>query len=96
MTIVNPLNYNINLTKRIAMFNNLDNTFLRGIVVVNDDSIIDVANLPKQFRIVAKKDINKTIKEFDSADVKPFKEETIVQFINILDKKNEKVIRHEK
>ena len=94
--IVNPLNYNINLTKRVAMFNNLDNSFLRGIVVINDDSIINVTNMPNQFKLIKKKDLNKTIKEIDGNDVKPFKEETIVRFINSLEKQNERMVKHEK
>ena len=88
--IVNPLNYNINLTKRLAIFNNLENSFVRGIVVTNDDSIIDVSNLPDQFTIISKKDLRKTIKDFEKVDVKPFKEETVVQFINYLNKQNER------
>lgn len=88
--IVNPLNYNINLTKRLAIFNNLENSFVRGIVVTNDDSIIDVTNLPDQFTIISKKDLKKTIKEFEKADVKPFKEDTVVQFINYLNDQNER------
>lgn len=87
--IVNPLNYNINLTKRIAIFNNLDNSFVRGIVVTNDDSVVDVKNLPEQFTIVSKKDLKKTVKDFDKAEVKPFKEDTVVQFINYLNDQNE-------
>ena len=88
--IVNPLNYNINLTKRIAIFNNLDNSFVKGIVVTNDDSVVDVRNLPEQFTIVSKKDLKKTINEFDKAEVKPFKEDTVVQFINYLNDQNER------
>ena len=88
--IVNPLNYNINLTKRLAIFNNLENSFVRGIVVTNDDSIVDVTNLPDQFTIVSKKDLKKTIKEFEKAEVKPFKEDTVVQFINYLNDQNER------
>ena len=86
--IINPLNYNINLTKRIGIFNSLDNSFLRGIVVVNDDSFIDVSRLPDQFVICRKKDLKNVIKEFDSVDVKPFKEDTVVNFINYLNEHN--------
>ena len=88
--IVNPLNYNINLTKRIAIFNNLDNSFVKGIVVTNDDSVVDVKNLPEQFTIVSKKDLKKTINGFDKVEVKPFKEDTVVQFINYLNDQNER------
>ena len=86
--IINPLNYNINLTKRIAIFNNLDNSFVKGIVVTNDDSVVDVKNLPEQFTIVSKKDLKKTINGFDKTEVKPFKEDTVVNFINYLNEHN--------
>lgn len=91
--IVNPLNYNINLTKRLAIFNNLENSFVRGIVVTNDDSVVRVANLPEQFTIVSKKDLKNTIKEFEKADVKPFKEDTVIDFINYLNDQNERIKR---
>lgn len=86
--IANPLNYNRNLTKRVALFNNLDNSFLKGIVVVNDDSYINIDSIPAQFKICPKKDVLKVIKEFDKEEVKPFKEDTIVDFINALNKNN--------
>ena len=84
--INNPLNYNRNLTKRLAIFNNLDNSYLKGITVVSDDAIINIDNLRSQFRVCRKRDLKKVIKEFEQEDVKPFKEDTVVQFINILDK----------
>ncbi len=86
--IANPLNYNRNLTKRVALFNNLDSSFLKGIVVIDNDSYIDIADLPAQFRMCRKKDLLKTIKEFDKDDVRPFKEDTVVDFINALNKNN--------
>ena len=86
--INNPLNYNRNLTKRVAIFNDLDNSYLKGIVVVLDDAIINVNNVPPQFKICRKKDLKKVIKEFESDEVKPFKEDTVVNFINILNKNN--------
>ena len=86
--IANPLNYNRNLTKRVALFNNLDNSYLKGIVVINNDSYINVENIPNQFAFVRLKELFKKIKEFDKEDVKPFKEDTIVDFINILNNKN--------
>ena len=84
--INNPLNYNRNLTKRLAIFNNLDNSYLKGITVVSDDAIINIENLRSQFRVCRKRDLKKVIKEFEQEDVKPFKEDTVVQFINLLDK----------
>ncbi len=86
--IHNPLNYNCNLTKRVALFNDLDNSFLKGIVVVNDDAMIDIDNIPNQFSICSKKDLKRVIKEFDKEEVKPFKEDTIVNFINVLNERN--------
>lgn len=91
--IINPLNYNINLTKRLAIFNSLENSFVRGIVVTNDDSIIKVSNLPEQFAIVSKKDLKNAIKEYEKKEVKPFKEDTVVNFINYLNDQNERIKR---
>ena len=91
--IINPLNYNINLTKRLAIFNSLENSFVRGIVVTNDDSIIKVSNLPEQFTIVSKKDLKDAIKEYEKKEVKPFKEDTVVNFINYLNDQNERIKR---
>ena len=86
--IANPLNYNRNLTRRVALFNDLDNNFLKGIVVINDDSIIDINGVPNQFKICTKKELKKVIAECDKEDVKPFKEETVIRFINILNDNN--------
>ena len=86
--IANPLNYNRNLTKRVALFNNLDSTFLKGVVVINNDSFIDINDMPNQFKMCKKKDLLKVINEFEKDDVKPFKEKTVVDFINILNKNN--------
>jgi hypothetical protein len=86
--ILNPLNYNRNLTKRVALFNDLDNSYLKGIVVVPDDSYINIDNIPEQFFICKKRDLKKTIKEIEREEVKPFKEDTIVNFINYLNNHN--------
>ena len=86
--IANPLNYNRNLTKRIALFNDLDNSFLKGIVVVNDDAVINIDNIPAQYNICTVSELKKLIKEFDKEEVKPFKEDTVVRFINNLNDKN--------
>ena len=86
--IANPLNYNRNLTKRIALFNDLDNSFLKGVVVVNDDAVINIDNIPAQYNICTVSELKKLIKEFDKEDVKPFKEDTVVRFINNLNDKN--------
>ena len=86
--IANPLNYNRNLTKRIALFNDLDNSFLKGVVVVNDDAVINIDNIPAQYNICTVSELKKLIKEFDKEEVKPFKEDTVVRFINNLNDKN--------
>lgn len=87
-SILNPLNYNRNLTKRVALFNDLDNSFLKGIVVINDDSVIDISDIPSQFSIVQRSGLKKLLKEIEDEEVKPFKEDTIVNFINQLNRIN--------
>lgn len=86
--IANPLNYNRNLTKRLALFNDLDNSFLKGITVINDDSLVEIDEMLEQFKICRKKDLKKVIRQFEKEDVKPFKEDTVVNFINILNENN--------
>ena len=86
--IANPLNYNRNLTKRVALFNDLDKSFLKGLVVVNDDAVINIDNIPAQYNICTVSEMKRLIKEFDKEDVKPFKEDTVVRFINILNDNN--------
>ena len=88
--IANPLNYNRNLAKRLALSNGLDNTFIKGIVVVGDQSAFKIDELPAQFNICRLSKLIKTIKELDGSEVKPFKEETIVKFINYLSKENDR------
>ncbi len=86
--IANPLNYNRNLTKRVALFNNLDNSFIKGIVVINSDSVIKINDVPEQFFICKRSELKKVLRIIDSIDVKPFKEDTVVDFINHLNKEN--------
>ena len=62
-------------------------------MVTNDDSIIKVSNLPEQFTIVSKKDLKDAIKEYEKKEVKPFKEDTVVNFINYLNDQNERIKR---
>ena len=50
--------------------------------------MIDIDNIPNQFSICRKKDLRRVIKEFDKEEVKPFKEDTIVNFINVLNESN--------
>ena len=86
--IANPLNYNRNLTKRVALFNDLDNSFIKGIVVVNSDSVIKINDIPEQYFICKRSELKKVLRIIDSIDVKPFKEDTVVDFINRLNKEN--------
>ena len=86
--VANPLNYNINLTKRLSLFNDLNQEFLKGIVVINNDSDIQVNNMSNQFQIVKLKDLGKTIKSFDKENVKNLSEDGVVKFINYLNARN--------
>lgn len=87
--VANPLNYNINLIKRLSLFNDLDLSFLKGLVVINNDSDIHIEGNNKQFQIIRRKDIVKTIKAFDKESIKNLNEESVVKFINKLNKENE-------
>ncbi len=86
--IVNPLNYNINLTKRLALFNDLNNSLIKGLVVIHNNSQINVTNSIGQFRMIKLKDLKKTIKEFDKEPVKKLKEDDVVRFIKYLNDNN--------
>ena len=86
--IANMLNYNRNLTKRLGLYNGLDNTFLKGIVVLSNDSLVDISDIPTQFAISKASGIIHQIKKMDGNEVKPFKEDTIIDFINRLNKEN--------
>lgn len=86
--ISNPLNYNINLVKRLNLTYNLDKTLVKGISVIDDESEINIPNSSDQFFIVKRSELNRLILNFDKEDVKPLKEEQIVSFINKLDKDN--------
>lgn len=86
--INNPLNYNINLIKRFNLYNNLDQSFVKGIVVINNDSCVKIDNLNSQFCMIQRNKLAKLIKSFDKDNEKNFSEESIVKFINKLDKEN--------
>lgn len=87
--IANPLNYNRNMAKRLALYQGLDNSYLKGIVVINNDTIVNIDEIPDQYAIVKANKLIKTIKKMDGIKIKPFKEDTIVDFINLLNKENE-------
>ena len=82
--VANPINYIINLTKRLALFNDLNTSFLKGLVVINNDSDIKIEGHNDQFLIIKRKDLGKAIKEFDKENVKNLNEESVVRFINKL------------
>lgn len=86
--VANPINYNINLTKRLSLFNDLNHSFLKGLVVINNDSDIRIEGHNNQFKIIRRKDLAKTIKEFDKDNVKNLNEESVVKFINSLSQLN--------
>ena len=85
--VLNPLNYNINLIKRINIYNHLDRTFVKGIVNVNNDSYIDDTLVNDQFMMVKRRNLTKTIASFDKEKIGNLKEEDVVNFINKLSKK---------
>ncbi len=86
--VANPINYNINLTKRLALFNDLNTSFLKGLVVINNDSSIKIEGHNEQFKIIKRKELNKTIKEFDKEKNKNLNEESVIKFINKLNEEN--------
>ncbi|MBQ6920284.1 MAG: NERD domain-containing protein [Bacilli bacterium] len=86
--VANPINYNINLTKRLSLFNDLNHSFLKGLVVINNDSDIKIEGHNEQFQIIKRKDLGKTIKEFDQENIKNLNEESIIRFINKLNEEN--------
>lgn len=86
--VVNPLNYNYNLAKRMAIFNDLGPSLIKGLVVINSDSKVNITSESNQFKIIRLKDLRKTIKQFDKVNVKNLKEDDVVNFINYLDRHN--------
>lgn len=88
--VSNPLNYNINLIKRLNTFNHLDKSFVKGIVAINNDSKVNVSNMMDQFVIMPRKKIAAFIKKCDRDPVNNLKEEQVINFINKLDQQNRK------
>ena len=87
--ISNPINYNINLIKRLNLYNRLDQTFVKGIVVVTNDTHVNLSSTNNQFMMLRKKELKKYILKADKDDVKPLKEKDVVNFINKLDRQNQ-------
>lgn len=86
--INNPLNYNINLIKRFNIYNNLDSSFVKGIVVIDNDSVINIKGMSSSFMMTTRNKLKSIINNFERDNVKNLKEETIVKFINYLDRSN--------
>ena len=86
--VSNPLNYNINLIKRVNMYHRLDQSLVKGLVVIQNNSDIHIGGNSNQFLLIRQKDLVKTIREFEKDDVKPLKETDVVNFINKLNKEN--------
>ena len=95
MLIANPINYNINLIKKLNSKSRLDHTFIKGLVVVNNDSRINLGNMGDQFLMVRRKELKRTIYRFDKDNVKNLKENEVVNFINKLNIENRKRRNHE-
>ena len=86
--INNPLNYNINLIKRLNIYHRLDKELVKGLVVINNDSEIAIENSSDQFQMIRRKDLPRVIRQIDKADVKNLKQGDVENFINKLNKEN--------
>ena len=91
--ISNPLNYNINLIKRLNIYHRLDRELVKGLVVINNDSEIVMENSGDQFQMIRQKDLKKIIRRIDKVDVKNLKQGDVENFINKLYQEN--VLRRE-
>ena len=94
VNVSNPLNYNINLVKRLHTSYRFDPSFLKGLVVINDDAVVNINSQSEQFFMVRRKDLKKLIKKFDKEKIANLKEKDVLYFISKLDKDNKK--RNEK
>ena len=88
INISNPLNYNVNLIKRLNIYHRLDKELVKGLVVINNDSEIAIEKSTNQFQMIRRKDLAKAIKEIDKDNVKNLKQSDVENFINKLDKEN--------
>lgn len=86
--VSNPLNYNINLIKRLTLYNNLNQSFVKGIVVIDDDSQINITNQSNQFFMIKRKDLNSFITNMDKEKIGNLNEQSIIKFINKLNREN--------
>lgn len=90
VNVSNPLNYNINLVKRLHTAYRFDPSFLKGVVVINDDAVVNITNPSDQFFMVTRKDLPKLIRKFDREKIANLKEKDVLYFISKLDKDNKK------
>ena len=88
INISNPLNYNVNLIKRLNIYHRLDKELVKGLVVINNDSEIAIEKSTNQFQMIRRKDLAKAIKEIDKDNVKNLRQSDVENFINKLDKEN--------
>lgn len=86
--ISNPINYNINLIKRLNLYNRIDQTFVKGVVVIPNDTQINLSSTNSQFVMLRKKELKSFILKADKDAVKPLKENDVINFINKLNKQN--------
>ena len=86
--IINPLNLNVNLTKRVILMNDLDPSLVKGVVVVNNDAHVEISNMPNNYRFIKRNELSKFIKDVDKEKVKNLREEQVVKFINFLNEYN--------
>ena len=93
--ISNPLNYNINLIKRLNIYHRLDKELVKGLVVINNDSEITIEHSTDQFQMIRRKDLAKTIKEIDKANVKNLRQHDVENFINKLYNENRIKVQNE-
>ena len=86
--IVNPLNYNINLIKRFTQKHNIDQSFIKGIVVINDDSSININGTGKNFYMTTRKNLINLIYEIEESEEKNLKEKSLIDLMVKLSKEN--------
>ena len=86
--ISNPLNYNINLIKRLNIYHRLDKEMVKGLVVINNDSEVAIEHSTDQFQMIRRKDLPRVIRNIDKSNVKNLKQADVENFINKLNREN--------
>lgn len=95
VNISNPLNYNVNLIKRLNIYHRLDKELVKGLVVINNDSVINIEHSTDQFQMIRRKDLPSVIRKIDKANVKNLRQADVENFINKLNKENERKKQNE-